>query len=63
MTTIHALILVWVICGMIAFGAFLLRRRGIVASEWVELSVQFVAAAMLGVVALVGVLTNDDHEG
>jgi hypothetical protein len=51
----------WVICGLAAFVAHWLRRRGNYES-WLEVSVHFVAAALLGVIALIGVLTNDDSE-
>ena len=50
----------WGICGVVAFVTYLIRCGRRLQGDWLELPFQFVAAVLLGMIALVGVLTNED---
>jgi hypothetical protein len=46
----------WGICGVIAFAAHVATQR--MSRDWTELPFQFVAATVLGAIALIGVLED-----
>jgi hypothetical protein len=59
-TILEMFAIIWGACGVAAFAAYTLRRRHGVGADWLELPVQLVASTLLGVIALIGVITNED---
>ena len=57
---VEVLTIFWASCGVIAFATYLVRRRNRLKGDCAELPFQFIAATILGVIALVGVLTNKE---
>ena len=59
MKTFEFLSLFWASCGVTAFATHVVRRRA--RHDRIELTLQLIGATMLGVIALIGVLTNPDN--
>ena len=59
--TIGLLLVVWVICGLAALAASLVRRR-IRGAPWWKLPALAIAASILGPIALVAVLSDHESE-
>ena len=51
----------WAACGLCAFATYFARTANDREVDWVELPVQLVCAILLGAIALIGVLTNEDR--
>jgi hypothetical protein len=49
----------WLSCGVTAFATHVVRRRA--RRNRKELTLQLIGATVLGVIALIGVLTNADN--
>ena len=56
-----ACVCVWAGCGLVAFATHVVRRRTRDAN-WLELPILMIAATLLGPVALVAVLTDDQSD-
>ena len=59
--TLGLLIVLWVICGLAALAALVVRRR-IRCAAWWKLPALAVAASVLGPIALVAVLSDHESE-
>ena len=59
MLTVEIFAGVWVLCGLIAFVLFRIRKKYATADVGAVL-VQMAASAVLGGIALFAILTNDD---
>jgi hypothetical protein len=59
MHILQALVSVWILCGMLAFG-LRYKRVGRLGTDVGDALVQFAASTLLGGIALLAVLTNDD---
>ena len=59
--TLGLLIVLWVICGLAALAALLVRRR-IRGTAWWKLPALVIAASVLGPIALVAVLSDHESE-
>jgi hypothetical protein len=57
---VQVLAIFWASCGIFAFATYVVRRRDRLKGNWGELPFQFIAATILGVIALIGVLTNKE---
>ena len=61
MKVVLGLCICWAGCGFAAFVVHLVRQR-IRTVSWFEMPVLILATTLLGVIALVAVLTNDDDK-
>jgi hypothetical protein len=58
---LNTLTALWAVSGMIAFATYLVRCGRRHEHSLAELVVQFFCATMLGVIALIGIISNRDN--
>ena len=60
MVIVENLAVLWAACGVVAFATHFMRRGGGFDGGWADLSFRFIGATILGAIALIGVLMNDN---